>query len=85
MPKISAKITMFSNYRPKEFLKSVASSFGCSVTIDDQESFGVGFLSLTKMTTVWFTISGPRAKECYSHIEARFNNMVNTLLNNIGQ
>lgn len=41
MPKISAQITMFSDYRPKEFLKSVASSFGCSVTIDDQRDKGI--------------------------------------------
>lgn len=72
MTKAGGKLTVEVNARPKEFLRSWASHYGCELIIKDEERFRSGFLGLTEMITIWFIIEGSNAKECYAEIARRF-------------
>ena len=80
--KKSARITTLVNSRPKQFLKYIASLYDCELKIEDEEHFSCGFFNLTKMVTIWFSISGAEADSCYTRICSSFENWKKGMLSN---
>lgn len=79
--KKSARITVPVNARPKQFLRYMTAKYGCELEIDDEEHFSSGFLNLTKMVTIWFTITGSNAIFCFAKINSSFENWKKVMLN----